>query len=85
MCARCPAGLVLVASYSNVYATMAQKRSLAEHCCMHRFFHKYEQTPTEKFVHTLLPILMRERDLQRLTVLSKYSRLIQKVKVQFRF
>ena len=37
--------------------------------CTHRFFHKYEQTCTEKFVHALLLILMRED-----TMLSKYIR-----------
>ena len=40
--------------------------------CTHRFFHKYEQTRTEKFAHALLLILMREVHLQRPTMLSKY-------------
>ena len=30
--------------------------------CTHRFFHKYEQTPTEKFAQALLLILMRAVD-----------------------
>ena len=41
--------------------------------CTHRFFHKYEQTRTEKFVHALLLILMRAVYLQRSMMLSKYS------------
>ena len=38
--------------------------------CMHRFFHKYEQTRTEKFAHALLLILMPEVYLQRSMMLS---------------
>ena len=42
--------------------------------CTHRFFHKYEQTRTEKFAHALLLIPMRAVYLQRLMMSSKYSR-----------
>ena len=36
-----------------------------------RFFHKYEQTCAEKFVHALLLILMLEVSLQRSIMLSE--------------
>ena len=38
--------------------------------CTHRFFHRYEQTRTEKFAHALLLILMREVYLQRSMMMS---------------
>ena len=53
--------------------------------CTHRFFHKYEQTRTEKFAQALLLIPMLEVYLQRSMMLSKYSRKIQKVTARFRF
>ena len=42
--------------------------------CTHIFFHKYEQTRTEKFAHALLLILMREVYRCCLNIVAKYRK-----------